>query len=99
MTSENLSSFHSLVKLWNDQQDSACLHLDVRDLLEAGGEPYSIIMVQVNDLQPGGTLLIHVPFEPRPLVAQLQRMGFIAKTNNYGLDHFILTVIREDESH
>lgn len=81
----------SLVKFWEDDMG---IHLDIRAYLEAGGEPYSLIMNQVNELQDGNNLTIHVPFEPRPLIAQLHRMGFKTEVRHEGVDHYGLKVFR-----
>ncbi len=50
--------------------------LDVRPILAAGGEPYSMIMEAVEHLAPGGTLVLRSPFDPTPLHRVLAGLGF-----------------------
>lgn len=49
--------------------------LDVRPVLEKGGDPFSVIMKTVKALEPTEALHLLVNFEPRPLYAVL-RSGF-----------------------
>lgn len=67
-------------------------HLDVREYLEQGGEPYSMIMSEVSQLAKAESLFIHAPFEPKPLINQLKRMGFETSLNRVEPDHFVLKV-------
>lgn len=47
--------------------------LDVRDVIAAGREPFSLIMNAVNALeQPGDEMLLIAPFEPTPLYRVLK---------------------------
>ena len=80
-----------LVDFWKDPKENG-FHLDVRALIEAGGEPYSIIMNHVREAAPESWLKIHAPFEPKPLLMQLQRMGFKTETSREGMDHFCVRV-------
>jgi uncharacterized protein (DUF2249 family) len=50
--------------------------LDVRPILRAGGEPFTVIMNAVKELAPGQALRLLATFEPIPLYAVLGKKGF-----------------------
>jgi uncharacterized protein (DUF2249 family) len=50
--------------------------LDVRDILKAGGEPFSRIMQAVEALAPGQALRLLATFKPIPLFGVLAQRGF-----------------------
>lgn len=84
-----LSEAHPLVRTWSE---GSTFHIDVRELLENGGEPYVQIMECVNQIGPGDVLVVHALFEPKPLVAQLTRMGFSTRSDRVDADHWALTI-------
>jgi uncharacterized protein (DUF2249 family) len=51
-------------------------HLDVREDIERGAEPFQRIMAMVGELGPDEALVLHVPFEPLPLYKALGARGF-----------------------
>lgn len=51
-------------------------HLDVREDIERGGEPFQRIVMAVGELGPDEALVLHVPFEPLPLYKVLGARGF-----------------------
>ncbi len=61
--------------------------VDVRDVLRAGGEPFSQIMGARKALQPGGVLRIRAIFEPAPLYFVLGAQG---------LDHWTEKLAEDD---
>lgn len=81
----------SLVKLW--MENDVC-QLDVRPLLEAGGEPYSCIMRTLLQLEPGNRITIHTLFEPKPLLTQAERMGYEPRCRRMNVDHWIVEMRR-----
>jgi len=81
----------SLISTWRDEATNG-LHIDVRSYIEAGGEPYSIIMSRVNEMGESTSLTIHAPFVPKPLEAQMNRMGFVTRTFRADVDHYCLEV-------
>ena len=83
---------NSLYKSWRDEENNSKFHLDVRDLLEAGEEPYSIIMKTILGIKKNEALVLHVPFKPNPLISQLHRMGYSTNIKHDGVDHFSLTI-------
>ena len=83
---------HPLVHTWSE---GPAFHLDVRELLESGGEPYVYIMDCVNQIGPGETLVVHALFEPKPLIAQVTRMGFRTRCERVDADHWALTIAPE----
>lgn len=50
--------------------------LDVRDILKAGGEPFSHIMQAVEALAPGQGLRLLATFKPAPLFKVMAQRGF-----------------------
>jgi hypothetical protein len=50
--------------------------LDVRPILESGGEPLSMILAAAERIPSGGSLVVIAPFEPVPLFGALRQMGF-----------------------
>ncbi len=73
-------------------------HLDVRELLRAGGEPYSAIMSCVRQLEPGQTLFLHALFEPLPLIRKLERRGLALAATHVGPDHWRVSILRPPEA-
>jgi hypothetical protein len=54
--------------------------LDVRPILEGGGEPLSLIRERVAGLPPDEGLLVIAPFLPSPLIEMLRGEGYQSKT-------------------
>lgn len=50
--------------------------LDVREILRAGGEPFSKIMAAVDALSPGQGLRLLATFKPVPLFGVMAERGF-----------------------
>lgn len=50
--------------------------LDVRDILKAGGEPFSQIMQAVEGLSPSQGLRLLATFKPVPLFGVMAQRGF-----------------------
>lgn len=51
-------------------------HLDVRALLEAGHDPFGVIIEFARSVGPGGDLVLVAPFDPVPLRGVLAQDGF-----------------------
>ena len=62
--------------------------LDVRPILEAGGEPFPHIMAAAKEVEPGKRLVLEVLFEPVPLYRVLARQGFLAWCERVGEGHY-----------
>ncbi len=62
----------------------AIVRLDVRDLIRAGGEPFSKIIQTVNRLKGDEQLLLVAPFEPEPLYRVLAQHGFSRQAKPIG---------------
>lgn len=80
------------VHFWVDDDDATRAHLDVRELLEDGGQPYSMIMECVHMLALGQRLIVHALMQPQPLILQLTRMGYFMEVRHVGTDHWELEV-------
>ncbi|MFU8802396.1 MAG: DUF2249 domain-containing protein [Bradymonadaceae bacterium] len=50
--------------------------LDVRPILEAGGQPIGAILDAIDEVLPGGALRLRAPFKPAPLFRLLQDDGW-----------------------
>jgi uncharacterized protein (DUF2249 family) len=62
------------------------VHVDVRDELRAGREPFSLIMDAVRRVPPGGALALRAIFEPVPLYQVMERRGFTHTTTRAAAD-------------
>jgi hypothetical protein len=60
------------------------VHLDVRDDIGRGEEPFARIMAAVKGLRPDEVLVLRVPFEPIPLYDVLGRRGLAHWTAGRG---------------
>jgi uncharacterized protein (DUF2249 family) len=58
--------------------------LDVRPILRAGGEPFSVIMEAVEALKPGQSLRLLATFKPIPLFQVLGARGFTPSAREIG---------------
>jgi uncharacterized protein (DUF2249 family) len=52
------------------------IDVDVRPVLRAGGEPFSVIMSALECLEPGQGLRLYATFKPVPLFAVMADKGF-----------------------
>ena len=52
------------------------IDVDVRPILRAGGEPFSVIMAALERLEPGQGLRLYATFKPIPLFAVMADKGF-----------------------
>ncbi len=52
------------------------IDIDVRPILHAGGEPFSVIMAALERLEPGEGLRLLAPFKPVPLFDVMASKGF-----------------------
>jgi uncharacterized protein (DUF2249 family) len=52
------------------------IDVDVRPILRAGGEPFSLIMATLDRLEPGQGLRLYATFKPIPLFEVLADKGF-----------------------
>ncbi|WP_243026635.1 DUF2249 domain-containing protein [Thermus albus] len=62
--------------------------LDVRPILEQGGEPFQAIMAAAKEVKPGERLVLEVLFEPIPLYRALGKQGFLAWCERLGERHY-----------
>lgn len=60
------------------------LDLDVRPILRAGGEPFSVIMAAVDRAQPGQGIRLYAPFKPVPLFNVMAGKGFAHSETEIG---------------
>jgi uncharacterized protein (DUF2249 family) len=59
-----------------DLPEARRMHLDVREEIRAGREPFIRIMAAIKVLGPDQVLVLRAPFEPLPLYEVLGRRGF-----------------------
>lgn len=84
-----LKRSHPLIDFWNEE---GVYHLDVRELLEDGGEPFSYIMDCLHQCEPGVSLVVHALFEPKPLIPLVTDMGFEVTTERVESEHWTVTI-------
>lgn len=71
-------------------------HLDVRPMLEQGGEPFQAIMAAAREVEPGTKLVLEVLFEPIPLYKVLGKQGFLAWCERLGERHYRVHFYRQE---
>ncbi|WP_243090960.1 DUF2249 domain-containing protein [Thermus neutrinimicus] len=71
-------------------------HLDVRPILEQGGEPFQAIMAAALEVGPGKKLVLEVLFEPIPLYKVLGKKGFLAWCEQLGEKHYRVHFYRQE---
>lgn len=59
---------------------NGAVHLDVRSMLAAGEEPFTLIMKTAGGIPDGGTLELVASFEPVPLYQVMAQRGFVSRT-------------------
>ena len=72
------------------------VHLDVRDSIRRGEEPFARIMATVRELGPGEALVLRVPFEPIPLYDALGKRGLAHFAERRGPDDWLVWFQRPD---
>lgn len=71
------------------------VHLDVREDIRRGQEPFARIMATVNALAPEQALVLHACFEPLPLLAALGKRGFASWSEQNAPDDWTVWFYRE----
>lgn len=80
------------VTVWREQAQDI---LDVRPVLEQGGEPFVQIMEAAEAIKPGNTLVLIAPFEPIPLYGVLQARGFLHETKEVSPNEWVIRFVRQ----
>ena len=71
------------------------VHLDVREDVRRGQEPFARIMATVKALGPEQALVLRAPFEPVPLLAALGKRGFAHWSEQSAPDDWTVWFYRE----
>jgi uncharacterized protein (DUF2249 family) len=71
------------------------VHLDVREDIRRGQEPFAKIMATVKALAPEQALVLRAPFEPVPLLAALGKRGFANWSEQSAPDDWTVWFYRE----
>jgi uncharacterized protein (DUF2249 family) len=71
------------------------VHLDVREDIRRGQEPFAKIMATVKALAPEQALVLRAPFEPVPLLAALGKRGFAHWSEHSAPDDWTVWFYRE----
>lgn len=71
------------------------VHLDVRDDIRRGAEPFARIMAAVKTLAPGQAVVLRAPFEPVPLYDVLGKRGLAHWTERHAADDWAVWFYRE----
>ena len=69
--------------------------LDVRPILEQGGEPFVLIMETAERVSAGQSLVLIAPVEPVPLYGALGGRGFSHATERISDDEWIIRFTRD----
>jgi len=73
----------------------AQLHLDVREDIRRGQEPFARIMAAVKALADDQALVLRAPFEPIPLYEVLGKRGFVHWTERRASDDWSIWFYRD----
>ncbi|HSV12248.1 MAG TPA: DUF2249 domain-containing protein [Hanamia sp.] len=73
---ENNQERPKLPVFFNTLKPEQIVDFDVRPVIDAGGDPLSLIVEKVKKIPKGGALKIINSFEPTPLISLLQKQGF-----------------------
>lgn len=73
--------------VWQTTFTKVARVLDVRPIIDDGGEPFETIMDTVTGLE-GEDLVIVAPFEPVPLEGVLSSQGFVFEANEVEPNHW-----------
>ena len=73
---------------------AAQVHLDVREDIRGGREPFARIMAAVKALADDQALVLRAPFEPIPLYDVLGRRGFVHRTERHAADDWSICFYR-----
>ena len=74
------------------------VHLDVRDDIRQGREPFARIMAAVKALGPDHVLVLRAPFEPLPLYGVLGKRGLAHWTEPHAPDDWSVWFYRDARS-
>jgi len=75
--------------------ESGRVHLDVREDVRGGREPFARIRAAVDGLGPDGVLVLKAPFEPVPLYRVLARRGFQHFAERHAADDWTVWFYRD----
>ena len=78
----------------NEALETLEVHLDVRDDIRRGQEPFARIMSTVKQLTPSQVLVLRTPFEPVPLYAVLGKKGYAHRTERRAADDWCVSFYR-----
>lgn len=69
-------------------EEATAIRLDVRPMLAAGKEPFSVVMAEAARVPVGGALLLDAPFDPAPLRRVLAGKGFTSQGRRIAEGHW-----------
>jgi uncharacterized protein (DUF2249 family) len=75
------------------------VHVDVRDELRKGREPFSTIMAALRTVPAGGALTVRAIFEPVPLYAVMKQQGLAHWTESFAPDDWRVWFYPSPPSH
>lgn len=90
-----ISDAMTVTRLLREHPELVAVHLDVRENLRRGEEPFARIMAAVGALADDGVLVVRAPFEPIPLYAVLGKRGFRHWTERHAADDWSVAFHRE----
>ena len=75
-------------------RDRTEVTVDARQYILGGGEPFHIILEQVAKLPDNGMLKLRTPFEPLPMMKQLENLGFAVVSERIAADDWLVSARR-----
>jgi uncharacterized protein DUF2249 len=89
------NSMNNAIQVVATWKADAATVLDVRPVLEQGGEPFVQIMEAAERVPAGQTLVLVAPFEPVPLYGVLGARGFAHAIQQLAADEWVVRFMRE----
>ena len=76
-------------------EERKTIELDVRPILDAGGEPFQEIMGAVKSLEPTDIFVLHASFDPIPLHNVMKRKGYTHESEQVEQGHWVTRFWKE----
>lgn len=74
--------------------NSGTVTIDARQFILDGGEPFHMILEQVAHLNEHGELILRTPFEPLPMMKQLETIGFTVSSQKLDVEDWQIVAKR-----
>lgn len=95
MNTQQADGANSATEVVAEWKAEAAMVLDVRPVLEQGGEPFVQIMEAAERIPARRALVLVAPFEPVPLYGALGARGFAHATQRVAADEWVVRFTRD----